>query len=99
MSLTDVLKEVERDEREFRLTTETLRLTHSALEGAKVLLANAEAELARLRAENEAMREALTLIDALDPEEHVYGCSTDALRGLVIQMGRLARNVGGGDVG
>lgn len=51
--------------------------------------------LAEAKRENEAVRRALTLIDALDPEEHVYGCSADALRGLVIQMGQLARNAGG----
>lgn len=55
------------------------------------------ATLAEAKRENEAMRRALTLIDALDPEEHVYGCSADALRGLVSQMGRLARNAGGKD--
>ena len=36
-------------------------------------------------------RKALSHIDAIDPEEHVYGCSNDALRGLVILMGQTAR--------
>lgn len=36
-------------------------------------------------------KSALAQIDALDPESHVYGCSADALRGLVIRMGQIAR--------
>jgi len=36
-------------------------------------------------------REHLNLIDATDPEEHVYSCSADAVRGFVIQMGQRAR--------
>lgn len=36
-------------------------------------------------------RKAFDHIDALDPEEHIYGCSTDALRGLIIRMGQSAR--------
>lgn len=50
----------------------------------------------RLRATEARLAEAvkaLNLIDALDPEEHVYGCSADALRGVVIQMGQIARRV------
>jgi hypothetical protein len=35
--------------------------------------------------------EALNLIDALDPEGQVYSCSADALRGLVLRMGEIAR--------
>ena len=34
---------------------------------------------------------ALHIIDALDPEEHINGCSSDALRGLVLRMGEAAR--------
>ena len=34
---------------------------------------------------------ALNMIDAIDPEDHVYGCSDDALRGFVIRMGQTAR--------
>lgn len=34
---------------------------------------------------------ALNIIDALDPEEHVYGVSHDACRGLIIRMGEIAR--------
>jgi len=45
---------------------------------------DAEAKMAKAR-------EALTLIDALDPEGHSAGCSADALRGLVSRMGEIAR--------
>lgn len=48
-------------------------------------------DLARRLNSHDRMAKALTLIDALDPEDHVYGCSADALRGLVIQMGQYAR--------
>lgn len=41
--------------------------------------------------EVERLRGALNEIDALDPEEHTAGCSTDALRGLVLRMGKIAR--------
>lgn len=44
-----------------------------------------------LEAENARLRDALNIIDALDPEGHVNGCSTDALRGLIGRMGRTAR--------
>lgn len=50
-----------------------------------------EAEIARLTARVAELEKALSLIDALDPEEQIYGCSHDATRGLVIQMGRYAR--------
>jgi Lar family restriction alleviation protein len=38
-----------------------------------------------------ALVAALNHIDALDPEDMVYGCTPDALRGLVIRMGQFAR--------
>jgi hypothetical protein len=48
-----------------------------------------------------ALVEALNHIDALDPEDMVYGCTPDALRGLVIRMGQFARaalrDMGGGN--
>ena len=47
--------------------------------------------LTEARAEIERLRKALNEIDALDPEEHSAGCSIDALRGLVIRMGEIAR--------
>lgn len=49
------------------------------------------ADLARKLNTHDKLVKALTMIDALDPEDHVYGCSADALRGLVIQMGQQAR--------
>ena len=51
--------------------------------------------LADARSERDALRakavEALTNIDALDPENLVVGCSQDALSGLVNRMGDIAR--------
>jgi hypothetical protein len=44
------------------------------------------------RAEKQALREALELIDAHDPEARIYECSEDALRGFVNRMGRIARD-------
>jgi hypothetical protein len=35
--------------------------------------------------------ESLTVIDALDPEGFVNGCSQSALKGLVLRMGEVAR--------
>lgn len=51
----------------------------------------AEATVATLTAQVEAMRGALRNIDALDPEQNIDGCSMDALRGLVLRMGSIAR--------
>lgn len=42
-------------------------------------------------AERDRMKEALNCIDALDPEEHLFGVSHDACRGLVGRMGQIAR--------
>lgn len=44
----------------------------------------AEAKLARAV-------EALRVVDALDPEGMIDGCSQSALRGLVLRMGEIAR--------
>ena len=44
------------------------------------------------RAEKQALREALELIDAHDPEARINECSEDALRGFVNRMGRIARD-------
>jgi hypothetical protein len=35
--------------------------------------------------------EALRVVDALDPEGMIDGCSQSALRGLVLRMGEIAR--------
>ncbi len=35
--------------------------------------------------------EALRVVDALDPEGMIDGCSHSALRGLVLRMGEIAR--------
>jgi hypothetical protein len=40
---------------------------------------------------------ALTGIDALDPERWIDGCSYDAVKGLVRNMGRRARSALAGD--
>ena len=46
---------------------------------------NMEAEILQLR-------EALTHIDALDPENQIDGVSYQALRGIVLRMGEIARD-------
>jgi hypothetical protein len=38
-----------------------------------------------------ALVEALRIIDALNPERHIDGFSADAVRGLVLRMGEVAR--------
>ena len=49
------------------------------------------AERDAARAEVGRLREALKLIDALDPEAHTAGFTADAARGLVVRMGLEAR--------
>ena len=44
-----------------------------------------------LEAKLEMAEESLTVIDALDPEGFVNGCSPSALIGLVSRMGAIAR--------
>lgn len=57
-------------------------------------LDSAADEITRLRAEVERLTEALIFVDALDPEDsHINGLSADALRGLVLKMGRTARTI------
>jgi hypothetical protein len=52
---------------------------------------SAIAELRRLREENARLREALNLIDALDPEDMIRVLNRDAACGLVQRMGDIAR--------
>ena len=52
-----------------------------------LMLSRAEAAEARVK----VLEEALRVINALDPERHIDGCSADAARGLVLRMGELAR--------
>jgi hypothetical protein len=52
----------------------------------------AEATVASLKEQVKAMRGALRDIDALDPEVgHIGACSENAIRGLVLRMGSIAR--------
>lgn len=51
----------------------------------------AQAKIDARRAENDRMRRALNMVDALDPEELAGLCSQDALCGLVRKMGDFAR--------
>lgn len=44
-----------------------------------------------LRARIVELEHALNVIDALDPEGMIHGCSENTARGLVNQMGRVAR--------
>ncbi len=51
-----------------------------------------------LEAENARLREQLTQIDALDPEWHgIESLGNDAVRGLVLRMGEIARAALKGD--
>ena len=50
-----------------------------------------EAKLAECEARLRKAGEGLTVIDALDPEGLVNGCSQSALIGLVLHMGEIAR--------
>ena len=47
--------------------------------------------LASETAKREAMEQALTEIDALDPEHLIDSCAHTAMRGLVLRMGEVAR--------
>lgn len=51
----------------------------------------AEAEAAALRAKVARLEGALTAIDALDPEGRIGDCSVNAISGLVLRMGGIAR--------
>ena len=44
-----------------------------------------------LTAERDRLREALAIIDAIDPEHHIDGCALTVVRGLVLRMGETAR--------
>ena len=55
--------------------------------GEKSALQEREAQAATI----ETLREALLNIDALDPERHAAGFTDAAMRGLVEQMGNIAR--------
>ena len=51
----------------------------------------AEGRLVDAEAERDRLREALTVIDALDPEIGIDDLSEAAVRGLVWRMGKIAR--------
>ena len=59
--------------------------------GIRADLCTTDERVQALEAENARLREALNHIDALDPEDMIYGCAPDALRGLVYRMGQSAR--------
>ena len=42
-------------------------------------------------ADNARLREALAMIDAIDPEYRIDGCAQAVVRGLVLRMGEVAR--------
>jgi len=42
-------------------------------------------------AERDRLREALAMIDAIDPEHHIDGCAQTVVRGLVLRMGEISR--------
>jgi|GEM_PF-5805459 len=81
-----------------RLNEEVLRLSGYSIDRGSVdagIAANlaweALARIEQLEADLEKARKALNFIDALDPEDHIYGVSHDACRGLIIRMGQSAR--------
>ena len=45
----------------------------------------------QLTTERDRLREALAIIDAIDPEHHIDGCALTVVRGLVLRMGETAR--------
>ena len=51
----------------------------------------AEGKLEDVEAERDRLREALAIIDAIDPEHHIDGCALTVVRGLVLRMGETAR--------
>lgn len=55
------------------------------------LLLSADARCDALTAERDRLREALAMIDAIDPEHHIDGCALPVVRGLVLRMGETAR--------
>ena len=65
----------------------TLKDGQDALDRAEA----AEAEAATLRDRLARMEEALNAIDALDPEGRIGDCSVNAISGLVLRMGGIAR--------
>ncbi len=50
-----------------------------------------QARVRALEARVKALEAGLALIDAMDPESMIAGCSADAARGLVLRMGETAR--------
>lgn len=97
-ALTAQVVELQAEKREMAL--QELASLGQAQEAYEAQLA-AEAETARLRDRLARMEGALTEIDALDPEKgHIGTCSENAIRGLVLRMGeiaRAARTDGGGN--
>jgi len=45
----------------------------------------------RIGIERDRLREALAMIDAIDPEHHIDGCAQTVVRGLVLRMGEISR--------
>ena len=66
---------------------EAIRRSVAHVEPKKDLICRIEELEAKLA---KAVR-SLTVIDALDPEGFVNGCSQSALKGLVLRMGEIAR--------
>jgi hypothetical protein len=63
----------------------------SEAEALAGLLAEARKEAAALRERVARLEGALTAIDALDPEGRIGDCSVNAISGLVLRMGGIAR--------
>lgn len=70
---------------------------HSRPDAEKMANSSLIAAAPTLLAEVKALRGALNEIDALDPEQMIQQFSYDALRGLVLRMGEIARAALGGE--
>lgn len=59
--------------------------------GCELYQLEAADRIEQLTAERDRLREALAMIDAIDPEHHIDGCAQTVVRGLVLRMGETAR--------
>ncbi len=67
---------------------EALNQLDSARHSVEVL----EKRVAKFMADNARLREALAMIDAIDPEYRIDGCAQTVVRGLILRMGEIARS-------
>ena len=58
---------------------------------ARLQYSEEKARAEAAEAESDRLREALAMIDAIDPEHRIDGCAQTVVRGLVLRMGEIAR--------